>query len=238
MQVLTSASIVPGALYEERQFIIVPGEANVTVSNQTTTTGTIDKNWLECNKGTKVHVFDTYDWEFKPEFDPDNKGSKVPAAIVKLVGGSATGGATLHQPKAGWDSPALGPIFLTRNELLPDLPITTTGLNSTSSAAPDTAKSNNSVIIGGVAGGFCALALAVGTFIFFWKKRQVSGKSSQGESIAEFTAELHAADFRAELPWKDHQPDHYNTPHELDAYEPQEMGVELKPMSVDLKPIS
>ena len=117
-------SIDLGGLYEERQFIIVPGGANVTVSNMTTTEGTIDTFWWECNKGTKVHVFDTYDWEFKPEFDPDNKGSGVPPLIVKLVGGSNIGGATLNQPKAGWDTIALGPLFSTRNQLPPDLKIT------------------------------------------------------------------------------------------------------------------
>ena len=236
LRLLTFASIVLGGLYEGRQFIIVPGEANVTVSNQTTTEGTIDKYWLECNKGTQVHVFDTYDWEFKPEFDPDNKGSQVPPPIVKLVGGNSTGGATLQKPKAGWDTPALGPIFLTRNELLPDLPTTSPGLNftsptnlpsvSTSGGAKNTPKSNKGAIIGGVIGGICVVAFAVGALIFFLKKRQ---KSNQVESRVE----LQGADLSAELqgissyhhpgPYN-HHPGPYNTPHELHAQVPHEMS--------------
>ena len=98
LPILTFVSFVLGVIYEERQFIIVPGETNVTVANQTTPEGDIDTFWLECNTGTKVHVFDTFDWEFKSEFDPSNKGSKDPPSIVKLVGGNSTGGATVSHP--------------------------------------------------------------------------------------------------------------------------------------------
>ena len=179
-------SLMLGALYEERQFIIVPGETNVTVANQTTPDGKIERFWLECNRGTKIHVFDTFDWEFKSEFDPNNKGSKVPPAIVKLVGGNSTGGATVTQPKAGWDNPSLGSIFAIRNEPPTDVPTAPgTGQN--------TAQSKKGAIIGGVIGGFCVVALVVSVLIFFRKKR---GESSPGESRA---AELQEAVHRVEL---------------------------------------
>lgn len=205
--------------------IIVPGEANVTVPANMSA---IDNYWLECNKGTEVRVFDTYDWEFKPEFNPSNKGPKVPPSIVQMIGGNSTGGATLKKPKAGWDNPALGPIFLTRNELLPDPPVTTPGGNmtftsdlpsgSTSSAAQNTAKSNKGAIIGGVVGGICVAAVVVGVLIFFLKRRQ---KSNQALS----TAELQGAELRPELQGNHVYAGPYNTPQELQGYEPQEMGV-------------
>lgn len=215
LQILTFTSIVLGALYEGRQFIIVPGEANVTVSNQTTTDGKTDNFWLECNKGTKVQVFDTYDWEFKPEFDPLNKGPKVPPTIVKLIGGNDTGGATLNQPEAGWDIPALGSIFLTRNQIPLDLSNTTFHTSfpsgSTLGEAQNTAEPNKGAIIGGVTGGICVIALTMGVLIFL-KKRQ--------RSSPEPRAELQHTDLKVEL-----QGNHYNnTPHELHAYEPPEIA--------------
>ena len=214
-----------GGLYEERQFIIVPGAVNVTTA---ATAG--DNWWMQCNKGTAVHVFDTYDWEFKPEFDPDNKGSKVPPTISKLVGGSDTGGATLKQPKAGWDDAALGTIFSIRNELPPEeklqFPPTNPNLNSTSptTSTPQTnpsdetqqvTKPNKNVIIGGVVGGVCGVALTAGILIFFLKRCQ---KPSQLES------ELGSDPVRAELNGTNYN---YHGFYELSTPETaQEMGCE------------
>ena len=187
----------------------------MTVSNMTTSSGKIDYWWVKCNQGTKIQVFDTYDWEFKSEFDPDNKGSKVPPPIVELIGGNETGSAPVHQPLSGWDDPALGPIFLKSNQPPPsNLSTPTPGQNSTSSETQKTAKSNKGAIIGGVIGGICLVALVVGVLIFFWKKHQ---KSSPVQSRAE----LQEADPKAEMQVN------YNRPklHELHAYEPPEMSI-------------
>ena len=182
----------------------------MTVSNMTIPSGSIDNWWLECNQDTKIRVFDTYDWEFKSEFDPNNKGSKVPPAIVKLIGGSDTGGATLHKPAAGWDNPALGPIFQIRNQLPPsDLSTPTSGLNSETKKP---AKPNKGAIIGGVIGGICLVAFIVGVLIFFCRKKP------QKHSQAQTGVELHGADFIAEMHAN-------NSSHELYAYEPLEIGV-------------
>ena len=206
----------------------------MTVSNTTKIeAGTTDNFWWECNKGTKIHVFDTYDWDFKTEFDPDHKGSKVPSPIVNLIGGSDTGGATLTQPEAGWDTAALGPIFSTRNELPPpDLSSSPSATNEPSTTAstttPKTAKSNKGAIIGGVIGG-CFCALVVGVVIFFWKRRR-----QEPSAGADFRAELHGADFiaelqtagpRAEMQGHNNYND-YPSPNELQAYGPQEISVE------------
>jgi len=99
-----------GGLYEDRQFIIVPGQVNVSTS---ATEGVFSNR----NMGTAVHIFDTYDRTFKVEFDSDNKGSKVSPAIVDLIGGDEKGNATLQQPKSGWDTKELGRVFQIRNQL-------------------------------------------------------------------------------------------------------------------------
>ena len=188
------------------------------------TTAAVDGEtyWVQCNQGNKVHVFDTYDWEFNSEFDPDNKGSRVPPQIFAQVGGSDTGGATLQQPAAGWDYQALGDIFSIRNELPPakETQIPSTGSNTTSPATSqetqETAKSNKTnktAIIGGAVGGACAVALAIGILIFFIKKK----KFSQLESS---TTELDGAIYRHELQGANSQ-----GAYELYTHQSQEMGV-------------
>lgn len=207
--------LVLGGLYEERQFIIVPGEPNVTTAATAT-----DSFWSECNNGTAVHVFDTYDWEFKPEFDPDNKGPKVPPTIFNLVGGSGTGGATLQQPKSGWGDNDLGTIFSIRNQLPPEtepeFPHTTSPKTSSPQASSRSeTKPNKNAIIGGVVGGVCAAALAAGILIFFVKRYR---KPSQLDK-----AEIGGECLRSELYGQN-----YNShgSHELHAYEPQELSGE------------
>ncbi|RPB29667.1 hypothetical protein L211DRAFT_32788 [Terfezia boudieri ATCC MYA-4762] len=218
------------ALYEDRQFIIVPGEVNVSTSANEN-----DTWFLECNMGTAVHVFDTYDWTFKDEFNPDNKGSKVPSAIVNLIGGDEKGNALLQQPKAGWDNKALGSIFQTRNQLPPDESTNSvTNVTATNSQPHQTGsndgqnmngentnepQSNIGPIVGGVVGGLAGLGLLLGLF-FWWRKRQ--GVSTQGTQPA--IPELGGNGYSGAPRYYDAPRGPYMPPQELQAYEPQEIG--------------
>ena len=205
-----------GGLYEDRQFIIVPGEVNVSTSAAVN-----NSFFLKCNMGTAVHVFDTYDWTFKAEFDPDNKGSKVPPAIVDLIGGDEKGNAKLQQPKDGWDTKELGPIFQIRNQLPADVDGSPNSVNKTTSSTDsppyqeDQQKkdgsesgSNDGAIAGGTVGGFVGLSLLLG-LLFWWRKR----KSAEKTALPELSANGAPQELQS-----------YKMPQELQAYEPPEMG--------------
>jgi len=199
-----------GGLYGDRQFIIVPGEVNVSTS---ATEGVFSN----CNIGTAVHVFDTYDWTFKTQFDPDNKGSKVSPTIVDLIGGDEKGNATLQQPKYGWDTQELGRVFQIRNGG------STNSANKTSTASPldrpnvdggDINESKNSIgaIAGGIVGGFVGLGFLLG--LLFWRrKRQGAEKTALPELGASGYNGRPPQELQARPPLE-----------ELPAYEPPEMG--------------
>ena len=213
-----------GDIYEERQLIIVPGEVDVT-----TAANSSDYHWSECNRGTAVHIFDTYDWEFKSEFDPDYKGSKVPPEVFYKIGGNETGGAERQQPRSGWDDKALGDIFSVRNQLPPDDPNTTsptpppndpnTTLPTTPLSWDKTHRSNKNAIIGGTVGGVCVVVLIVGILIFLIKGcRKPESDRAELHGTGHRRHELHQiGSERVEL----HETSH--SCFELYAYEPPEL---------------
>ena len=212
------AFFVLGGLYEERQFIIIPGEVNVT----TAATGD-DKWWIECNKDTAVHVFDTYDWEFKSEFDPDNKGPKVPTTIFNLVGGDDTGGATLKKPEAGWNYEALDAIFSTRNELPPEEKLPFPPASPSITTNPQMTKSNKNAVIGGAVGGACMAAFIVSILVFCIKRKRNPSLSESKEAELHgtgFTGELSGTNFIRELNETNYN---YHRPYELPSHGPEEI---------------
>ena len=235
-----------GGLYEDRQFIIVPGDVNVSTSAVVNNTF-----FLKCNMNTAVHIFDTYDWIFKAEFDPDNKGPKVPPAIVNLIGGDEKGSATLRQPKAGWDTKELGQVFQIRNQLPATVDGVTNSTNKTTTGYGDQENTNGgdineSAIAGGIVGGSVCLGLL--GLLFWWRRRQDTeqtalpelGPNGYNEASQELQAygppqELQVCGPPQELqvygppqelqaygPPQELQA--YGPPQELQAYEPPEMG--------------
>ena len=230
-----------GGLYEDRQFIIVPGEVNVSTSAVVNNT-----MFLKCNMNTAVHVFDTYDWTFKSEFDPDNKGSKVPPVIVDLIGGGEKGSATLRQPKAGWDTKELGRVFQIRNQLPANVDGSTNSANKTTSTSTDSppyqtrygdqqntnggdinkSKSNSGAIAGGIVGGFVGLGLL--GLLFWWRRRRGAEQAAlpelgpNGYNEAPPYYSPHNTPSKPYMPPQELQA--YGPPQELQAYEPPEMG--------------
>jgi len=205
-----------GGLYRDRQFIIVPGEVDVNTSE----TG---RRFSNCNMGTDVHIFDTYDWTFKVEFDPDNKGSKVPPAIVDLIGGDEKGNAKLREPKDGWNTKKLGQVFQIRNQLPANGGGSTNSTNKTSTNYPldrpnvdegdmSESKSSSAAIAGGIVGGFVSLGFLLG-LLFWWRKRQDAEETALPELGASGYDGRPPQELQARPPLE-----------ELQAYEPPEMG--------------
>ena len=228
-----------GGLYEDRQFIIVPGQVDVNHSS-------VESNWLiQCNINTSVHVFDTYDWTFKAEFDPDNKGSKVPPAIVDLIGGDEKGNATLREPKDGWGTEELGQVFQIQNQLPANVDNSTHSTNKTSTStdsAPsqtryedqqntnegdiNESKSNSGAIAGGIVGGFVGLGLL--GLLFWWRRRQGAEQTALPELGPNGNNETPPHYSARNTPSKPNTPPQelqaHGPPQELQAYEPPDMG--------------
>jgi len=173
--------------------------------------------------GTAVHVFDTYDWTFKAEFDPDNKGSKVPAAIVDLLGGDEKGNAKLRQPKAGWSDQELDRVFSIQNQLPANGGGSTNPANKTSTNSSldrpnvdggdmNESKSSSGAIAGGIVGGFVSLGFLLG-LLFWWRKRQGAEETALPELGASGYNSRSPQELQARPPLE-----------ELQAYEPPEMG--------------
>jgi len=207
-----------GGLYEDRQFIIIPGEVNVS------TFAVVNDTWiLKCNMNTAVHVFDTYDWTFKTEFDPDNKDSKVPPAIVDLIGGDERGSATLRQPKDGWGTQELGQVFQIRNQLPANVDGSTNSTNKTTSTSDQENTNggdiNKSAIAGGIVGGFVGFGLL--GLLFWWRRRQGAEQTAPPPELEAYgpPQELEA----------------YRPPQELQAYEPPEMAASVYPITPELQ---
>ncbi|KAI5806806.1 hypothetical protein DFH27DRAFT_550107 [Peziza echinospora] len=160
------------ALYSSRQMLISGGARNA--SSNAAGTGI----QIACDTTNQLSIFDVEEWKFKSTFDPNIKGSKVPSGIVKIIGGNSDGGATLTQPKAGFNSTELKDIFAIRNELIDfgtnnnNTNGTDTGNGTKSSGNPEE-KPNHEFgagkIAGAVVGGVFGLALIV-CLAVLWKR--------------------------------------------------------------------
>ncbi|KAH9224855.1 hypothetical protein DL95DRAFT_473510 [Leptodontidium sp. 2 PMI_412] len=135
----------------------------------------------------------------------EGKKYDVPAEVISLVGGDASGGATLTSPVAGWQTPGLASVFSQSYLHTPVTPLaqylTTTTPNPTnSSSTTSTSSPTNSEalstsaesqktakpkalapIIGGSVGGV-ALVIGIAIFVFFSRNRWLA-KVGTGEPI-------------------------------------------------------
>ncbi|KAI5779949.1 hypothetical protein DFH27DRAFT_643308 [Peziza echinospora] len=96
---------------------------------------------------------------------------RVPAAVVKVIGGSGLGNATESIPHAGWDSRELGSAWLG-----PTTAITTTTSTATPTAEPPPttsgpSKPSVSTIIAAVTGGIIAICLLALGFVLLRRRR-------------------------------------------------------------------
>ncbi|PYI08655.1 hypothetical protein BO78DRAFT_297857, partial [Aspergillus sclerotiicarbonarius CBS 121057] len=117
-------------------------------------------------------------------FRPNITTYEVPAEIISVVGGSATGGATLKAPKTGFDNADLQTYFqrvYSPTTRLPNRPIPTQG--SAKNSTSDTRSTPVGAIVGGVVGGFIGAVILAG--ILFWGLRERGKDRSDGNPPIE-----------------------------------------------------
>lgn len=82
----------------------------MAIGGYTTRTGIA----ITCLKET-IRVFDLNTATWLDQYDPSKWSNyTVPEAVVKVIGGTPTGGATLTTPSGGWEEDGLGKIFGTK----------------------------------------------------------------------------------------------------------------------------
>lgn len=82
----------------------------LAIGGYTTRTGIT----VTCLKET-IRVFDVNTARWLDQYDPSTYSNySIPDAVVKVIGGTRTGGATLTSPNGGWKENGLGKIFGTK----------------------------------------------------------------------------------------------------------------------------
>ncbi|KAL2064700.1 hypothetical protein VTL71DRAFT_3838 [Oculimacula yallundae] len=174
-----------------------------------------------CSSHMPAEIFSLVDLEYTGKFDfaGASRTPPVPAQVVKLIGGTSTGGASA--PNLVWSDAYLQYVFkpsLPRPSYKPTytlaagtLPTNTTSPIPTS--APSPKKNNIGLIAGASVGGFVLLAILLTLFIILYRRRNAKRRA----------AVLAAADPHHpepnELP--SYQDAKYNDPHavEVSAYQ-------------------
>ncbi|KAI5782395.1 hypothetical protein DFH27DRAFT_579289 [Peziza echinospora] len=130
------------------------------------------------NQAGGLRLFDLSGLEWTKTYTAGRR-FEVPSRVVAVVGGGATGGATLR-PKAGFSSDKLANLFGfdSANATLPTASPTGTQGTETSGAGIPTnspsssTSSNKGAIIGGVIGGILLLLLLLGAALFLLLRRR------------------------------------------------------------------
>lgn len=146
----------------------------------------------ECDvnqSGLRLYDLTTSNWTNQYEASKD--GYAVPSKIYDVIGGGTSGGATMTQPAAGFDTPALSSLFArgsARNSS-PSVPSNTPPQTSTSSAHSG-GSSNAGSIAGGVVGGVVGLAVISGAVYFIMRRKK---KAARSEHTPELSPETRQA---------------------------------------------
>lgn len=186
----------PGGIYGHTCHAV--GENLVVIGGmQTTDSG---GNVNNCSTHMPAEIFSLVEMEYTGTFDAvgASRTPPVPADVVSVIGGTATGGAVNTKPYI-WSDLYLQYVFnpsLTRPPYTPSytLAVNFTNLtNTTNTTAPiTTTKSSTPIgpIVGGAIGGVALIAVAIFLIIFFARKKK-------DRKVAEIAA---AADTNIPLP--------------------------------------
>ncbi|KAI9812873.1 MAG: hypothetical protein M1827_004391 [Pycnora praestabilis] len=125
--------------------------------------------------GGDLKVFDMSNLSFG-DYDSSKVFYSVPGAVLDIVGGNATGGATKNSPVAGWTDPLLEIAYTNslKNEPVPSVRISPSA-SSTPTSTPSSAPHSSSLGSGATAGiavGSLAAFFFLCALIFLILKRQ------------------------------------------------------------------
>lgn len=154
------------AAYKDRQMLVLGGDL---------TKGKDSQNFGGCSKNfPAIRVLDLSTFKWKSNWVGDPEPYTVPDAVTRIIGGSGQGGATMKQPKGGFDDSALNTIFA---RVAPRYtPPSVSAASGNPASNPDgngdgPSKTNTGAIAGGVVGGVAALAI-IATLVFFLRRRK------------------------------------------------------------------
>ncbi|RPA74448.1 hypothetical protein BJ508DRAFT_418606 [Ascobolus immersus RN42] len=188
-----------------------------------------------CQKSGPINLFDLVEnkWTTSYRIDTAASGSteyRVPAALSRLLGGDARGGATVREPKDGFVSDTLAELFAVpglpasvrangtlpedlKEELATDLDESSGDSTAPGISSPGTTTESSSGISGGAIAGIVIGAIAgiVLIALIFWLiARRKRGKKDAGPSAAfldgrEKPLEMAYEEPRLEMPGRDEQ---------------------------------
>lgn len=130
--------------------------------------GNITRNNGQCDwelKGVAFLDMTTVTWG--SVFLPNTSSYQVPQKLFGVTGGIGSGNATIKEPAKGWTNQSLKTVFNTPRKWNSE----SNNQNPPTKATPEVKKSNTGAIAGGVVGGVVGVALVVGVF-FLWKRRR------------------------------------------------------------------
>lgn len=194
----------PGGIYGHTCHAV--GENLIVVGGMQTNDAGGNVN--NCSNHMPAEIFSLVEMEYTGIFDAAgaSRAPPVPSDVVKLIGGTAAGGAYVTKPQV-WSDLYLQFVF---NPLLPRPPFTPTytltvnytTTNATSTPTPTPEKTSHvGVAAGAAVGGFVFLALLATIIFLLITKRKAAASQHPGPQVADAEF-LHIKTSKMPLPSK------------------------------------
>ncbi|KAL9115470.1 MAG: hypothetical protein Q9227_000791 [Pyrenula ochraceoflavens] len=164
----------------KRQMLVVGGSLtpadfaimNLPGNNLPHTNGTLNTTSAACDTTSNgVLLFDLTEGTWGTQYDPNGPDYAVPQKIVNTIGGTPTGGATVHSPSAGFAQPGLANVFKAS--------MSSSSPSASASASSSSSSSNTGAIVGGVVGGVAGLLIIAVIAFFCLRRRSKARKARQ-----------------------------------------------------------
>ncbi len=129
-----------------------------------------------------IRLLDTTTFMWLSQYSSASEPYSVPQTVYEVIGGSASGGATMKEPSGGFNSTSLTQIFSERvaryppfsisSSTTPTRPASDTLMTSSNPPANAVSRPLIGAAVGGAVGGLLLFAASVGVIIYLRKRRQ------------------------------------------------------------------